>query len=123
MTDHETTVRVWRVQAAQGSGPSSRPVPASGAGSENASTSPHTPADTGWDAAARCPGARPVPQVSDEELAVLRLVAEGLPIASVAARLGMSPRTVRRRMHDLCDRIGVTGTMQAVVWAAHHGLV
>jgi hypothetical protein len=26
-------------------------------------------------------------------------------------------------MHHLCDRIGVTGTMQAVVWAAHRGLV
>ncbi len=65
----------------------------------------------------------PAPRLSAEELALLRLVAEGLPIDSVAARLGLSPRTVRRRMHGLCDRIGVTGTMQAVVWAAHHGLV
>ena len=65
----------------------------------------------------------PASLVTDEELALLRLLAEGLPSASVAARLGMSPRTLRRRMHDLCDRIGVTGTMQAVVWAAHHGLV
>jgi DNA-binding NarL/FixJ family response regulator len=64
-----------------------------------------------------------VPGLTDEELALLRLVAEGLPIDSVAARLEISPRTVRRRMHDLCDRIGVTGTMQAVVWAAHRGLV
>jgi DNA-binding NarL/FixJ family response regulator len=65
----------------------------------------------------------PAPGPTDEELAVLRLVAEGLPIDSVAARLEISPRTVRRRMHDLCERIGVTGTMQAVVWAAHRGLV
>jgi len=64
-----------------------------------------------------------VPGLTDEELALLRLVAEGLPIDSVAARLEISPRTVRRRMHDLCDHIGVTGTMQAVVWAAHRGLV
>src|SRR4051794_12923080 len=62
-------------------------------------------------------------QLSDEELALLRLIAEGLPMNSVAARLGMSPRTARRRMHDLCARIGATGTMQAVVWDAHRGLV
>jgi len=65
----------------------------------------------------------PSPELSDEEVAVLRLIAEGLPIDSVAARLGMSPRTVRRRMHDVCERIGVTSTIPAVVWAAHHGLV
>jgi DNA-binding NarL/FixJ family response regulator len=66
---------------------------------------------------------RPAAQLSEEELALLRLVATGLPMDSVAARLGMSPRTARRRMRDLCERIGVTGTIQAVVWAAHHGLV
>ena len=65
----------------------------------------------------------PAPPLTDEELTLLRLVAEGLPMDSVAARLGMSPRTARRRMHDLCERVGVTGTMQAVVWAAHNGLV
>jgi DNA-binding NarL/FixJ family response regulator len=123
MIGHETTVGVWRVDAAQASGPSSQPAPASGAGSEDASTSPHAPANRGQDATAACRQPQSVPQLSDEELALLQLVAEGLPIDSVAARLSMSPRTVRRRMHDLCDRIGVTGTMQAVVWAAHHGLV
>jgi DNA-binding NarL/FixJ family response regulator len=61
--------------------------------------------------------------VNAEELAILRHVAEGLPIDSVAHRVGMSPRTVRRRMRNLCDRIGVTCAMQAVVWAAHRGLV
>src|SRR4051794_6409697 len=65
----------------------------------------------------------PSPELTDEEVAVLRLVAEGLPIDSVAARLGMSPRTVRRRMHDVCEHLGVSSTIQAVVWAAHRGLV
>jgi DNA-binding CsgD family transcriptional regulator len=71
---------------------------------------------------AGCPP-EPSPELTDEEVAVLRLVAEGLPIDSVAARLGMSPRTVRRRMHDVCENLGVRSTIQAVVWAAHHGLV
>src|SRR4051794_34570865 len=38
------------------------------------------------------------PQISAEELTILRHGAEGLPIASVAQRVGTSPRTVRRRM-------------------------
>jgi len=80
-----------------------------------------TRTDADIPAGRRQPG--PVPHLNEEELALLRLVAEGLPMDSVAARLGMSPRTARRRMHDLCGRIGVTGTMQAVVWAAHNGLV
>jgi DNA-binding NarL/FixJ family response regulator len=61
--------------------------------------------------------------VSAEELAILRHIADGLPIDSVAQRVGTSPRTVRRRMRNLCDRIGVTCAIQAVVWAAHRGLV
>src|SRR5690349_12545261 len=55
------------------------------------------------------------PLVSAEELAILRHVAEGLPMDSVAQRVGTSPRTVRRRMRNLCDRIGATCAIQAVV--------
>jgi DNA-binding NarL/FixJ family response regulator len=68
-------------------------------------------------------GARRQPLVSTDELAILRLVAEGLPIDAVAHRLDTSPRTVRRRMRNLCDRIGATCTIQAVVWAARRDLV
>jgi DNA-binding CsgD family transcriptional regulator len=78
---------------------------------------------TGADTAAERPHRRSAPLVSAEELAILRHVAEGLPIDSVAHRVGTSPRTVRRRMRNLCDRIGATCAIQAVVWAAHRGLV
>jgi DNA-binding NarL/FixJ family response regulator len=54
---------------------------------------------------------------------MLRLIAEGLPIDAVAHRMETSPRTVRRRMRNLCDRIGATCAIQAVVWAARRGLV
>src|SRR5690242_13965889 len=63
------------------------------------------------------------PVVSADELTVLRYIADGLPIDAVAHRMGTSPRTVRRRMRNLCDRIGATCAIQAVVWAAHRGLV
>lgn len=78
---------------------------------------------TGIDAAEGRPRPSPASLVSPEELAILRHVAEGLPIDSVAQRVGTSPRTVRRRMRNLCDRIGATCAIQAVVWAAHQGLV
>ena len=61
--------------------------------------------------------------LTGEDLAVLRLVAEGLPLESVARRVKMSPRTVRRRLRNICDRLGVAHPIQAVVWAARRALI
>jgi DNA-binding NarL/FixJ family response regulator len=61
--------------------------------------------------------------LTEEELAILRLAAEGLPLYSVARHVGMSPRTVRRRLRNLCDRLGVTHPVQAIVWAVRRGLI
>jgi DNA-binding NarL/FixJ family response regulator len=61
--------------------------------------------------------------LTEEELAILRLAAEGLPLYSVARHVGMSPRTVRRRLRSLCDRLGVTHPIQAIVWAARRSLI
>ena len=78
----------------------------------------------GSEAAVHRSGVTPAPSlVSADEFAILRLVADGLPTDAVAHRLKTSPRTVRRRMRNLCDRVGATCTIQAVVWAARHGLV
>jgi DNA-binding NarL/FixJ family response regulator len=32
-------------------------------------------------------------------------------------------RTVRRRTRAICNRLGVGASIQAVVWAAHEGLL
>ncbi|MEV0070897.1 MULTISPECIES: LuxR C-terminal-related transcriptional regulator [unclassified Amycolatopsis] len=58
-----------------------------------------------------------------EELDLLALFAEGLPLDSIARRLELSDRTVRRRMRSICDRLGFATPIQAVVWAARRGLV
>jgi len=34
-----------------------------------------------------------------------------------------SERTVRRRTRAICNRLGVSASIQAVVWAAHQGLL
>jgi DNA-binding NarL/FixJ family response regulator len=59
--------------------------------------------------------------LSGDDIALLRLLAEGMPIEAVARRLSTSERTVRRRTRQICDRLGVGAPIQAVVWAAHHG--
>jgi DNA-binding NarL/FixJ family response regulator len=58
-----------------------------------------------------------------EEIALLALLAEGLPLEAIARRLDLSDRTVRRRVRAICDRLGLATPIQAVVWAARRGLV
>lgn len=61
--------------------------------------------------------------LSREDVELLTLLARGLPLDTVARRLGTSERTVRRRTKAICDRLHVTAPIQAVVWAAHRGLL
>ena len=65
--------------------------------------------------------ARPV--LTGEDVELLVLLAEGLPLGAVARRVSASERTVRRRVRAICDRLGCTSTIQAVAWAARQGLV
>jgi DNA-binding NarL/FixJ family response regulator len=61
--------------------------------------------------------------LSRQDVELLSLLAGGLPLDTVARRLHTSERTVRRRVKDICDRLGVTSSIEAVVWAARRGLV
>ena len=58
-----------------------------------------------------------------EDLRVLALLAEGLPLEAVARRLDVSERTLRRRIRRICDRLGVPAAITAAVWAARRGLL
>lgn len=64
-----------------------------------------------------------VPELSEEDVHLLRLLAKELPVNAVAARLGIGERTLRRRTRHLCDRLGVGGRIEAAVWAAKQGLL
>ena len=57
-------------------------------------------------------------EIGLEDLKVLTLLATGLSLVSVAQRLELSGRTVRRRTCALCDRFGVGTPIEAIVWAA-----
>jgi DNA-binding NarL/FixJ family response regulator len=64
-----------------------------------------------------------VAELSRQDVELLRLIARGLPLDAVARRMDTSERTVRRRVKAICDRLGCTSSIQAVVWAARQGLV
>jgi DNA-binding NarL/FixJ family response regulator len=99
---------------------STRPVsthPASAAG-RRAATMPGR-----RDVASHAPGHGRAYPITGEEVTILRLMANGLPLNSVARHTGLSSRTIRRRLRGLCDRLGVTHPIQAIVWAARRGLV
>jgi DNA-binding NarL/FixJ family response regulator len=62
-------------------------------------------------------------ELSRQDVELLKLIAGGLPLDTVARRMNTSERTVRRRVKAICDRLGFTSSIEAVVWAARQGLV
>ena len=56
-------------------------------------------------------------------LELLQLLADVVLLGAVARRRWASERTVRRRIRDICDRLGVDAPIQAVVWAGRRGLL
>ncbi|TYL49945.1 response regulator transcription factor [Nocardioides sp. BGMRC 2183] len=67
-------------------------------------------ADDGWEPAA-------------EDLAILRLLAEGFTTDVIAGRVGLSERTVRRRLRQTADELGLDSSIEVVVHAVRRGLI
>src|SRR5581483_6270696 len=59
--------------------------------------------------------------LSPRERATLALLTEGLSNAEIAARLAISEKTVRNRLSNLFDKLGVWSRAQAIVFAREHG--
>jgi len=57
------------------------------------------------------------------DLEILALVADGHTTEVVGRRLGLSERTVRRRLRAVADRLDVGSTIEAVVQAVRAGLI
>ncbi|WP_332663733.1 helix-turn-helix transcriptional regulator [Aeromicrobium sp.] len=62
-------------------------------------------------------------QLDDGDLGVLRLLGRGLTTDAIARELGVSERTLRRRVRLICDRLGVKTPIEAVVLAARSRLI
>jgi DNA-binding NarL/FixJ family response regulator len=61
------------------------------------------------------------PTVDERDL--LAFVAAGATDDVIARQLGISPRTLRRRLHDLFDELGASNRFHAGVEAARRGWV
>lgn len=59
----------------------------------------------------------------DIDATLLRLLAAGLKDETIARRLGLSLRTIRRRVADLLERLGAENRFQAAVIATRTGLL
>jgi DNA-binding CsgD family transcriptional regulator/sugar-specific transcriptional regulator TrmB len=59
--------------------------------------------------------------VTAQERALLKLLGQGLTDDAAAARLGVSPRTARRTMAELMERLGARSRFEAGLKAAQHG--
>jgi DNA-binding NarL/FixJ family response regulator len=61
--------------------------------------------------------------MSEREIEVLRLIADGLDTTEVAGRLCYSERTVKNVLHDVTSRLRLRNRTHAVAYAVRHGLI
>jgi DNA-binding NarL/FixJ family response regulator len=57
------------------------------------------------------------------DVEILRLLSRGHTTHAIARRVGVSERTVRRRLRAIADEIGVESSIEAVVHAVRVGLI
>lgn len=61
--------------------------------------------------------------LSDRQVEVLRLVAEGLGNRQIAERLVVSPRTAEHHVQDIYLKIGTSSRAAAALFAVEHQLL
>lgn len=61
--------------------------------------------------------------MSVREVEILRLVAEGLDTAEIAAKLSYSERTVKNALHEVTTRLQLRNRSHAVAYALKQGLI
>ena len=64
-----------------------------------------------------------VPSLTEQEVRILTLIAEGLTNSDIAEVLTVSPNTVKTHVHNTFVKLGVSDRTQAAIWAIRRGLV
>jgi DNA-binding NarL/FixJ family response regulator len=62
-------------------------------------------------------------ELSERELEILRLLAEGLDNSEIGLRLYLSPTTVKRHISAIFRKLGVSNRVQAAIWAVRAGIL
>lgn len=62
------------------------------------------------------------PQLTSRERDILRAISRGEPIKVVAARLGLSPKTLNNQLSFLKGKLGIFDTVNLARYAEQHGL-
>lgn len=65
----------------------------------------------------------PVEDLTERELEVLRLLAQGMPNKEIAAHLIISERTAKFHVSSIMSKLGATNRTEAVALAAQRGLI
>ena len=68
------------------------------------------------------PSGTPFPELTERELEVLRLIAQGLNNQEIAQKLVLSPKTVRNHITNIFSKLQVADRAQAIVRAREAGL-
>ncbi len=61
--------------------------------------------------------------LTDREITVLRLIANGLTTKEIANQIGMAERTVEFHITNIYEKVGVNSRASAVNWAKEKGLI
>lgn len=61
--------------------------------------------------------------LSDREVTVLRMVAQGMEVREIAAELRYSERTIKNTMHDVVARFQLRNRTHAVAFAMREGMI
>ena len=62
-------------------------------------------------------------ELSDREIQVLKLIANGKDNAMIAAELHISPKTVKNHISNILMKLQIENRIQAAVYAVRSGLV
>lgn len=66
---------------------------------------------------------RDKPLLSERELEVVNLVAQGFRNKEIAQKLFISEQTVKNHLHNIFDKLGVSDRLELALYALHHRLI
>jgi DNA-binding NarL/FixJ family response regulator len=69
-----------------------------------------------------CERVKTGPRLTDRELEVAELIAEGLTNQAIARRLSVAPRTAEAHVENIRRKLGVRSRAQVAAWVTEHRL-